>query len=96
MRILRCRGLIRTARTHFFIERKGLDVIEIERLEVTDEILSCEFKILDPELSVDDVRALVYVVLLGRFLRRYYLGKVKYVKFLDVVTGEESRNVYLG
>ncbi|HEY0585349.1 MAG TPA: hypothetical protein VGD52_04390 [Pseudoduganella sp.] len=89
-------GTDRNGKDAFFIERKGVDVIEIGGLEASGEILNCEFRILDPDLSIDDVKGLVYVVLLGRFLRNYYLGRVKYVKFLNSATGEESRNVYLG
>ncbi len=80
----------------YVVERGGADVLLIPRLEATGEILQCEFETLDPTLSYDDVQALVYVVLLGNFLRRYYLGKVKYVNFKNMKSGEGGQTVYLG
>lgn len=80
----------------YVVERNGTDVLIIRRLEAVDDVLHCYFESLDSMLSNDDIKGLVYVVLLGRFLRRYYLGKVRFVKFKNLATGEESRNVYLG
>jgi hypothetical protein len=80
----------------YAVERIGVDVLLIPRLEVVDEILHCDFETLDPNLSVEDVKGLIYVVLLGKFLRRYYLGKAKFVKFKNLASGEEFQNVYLG
>lgn len=80
----------------YIIEKAGIDVVLVPRLEAVGEILHCDFETLDSGLSFDDVKGLVYVVLLGNFLRRFYLGKVKFVKFKNLTTSEESQSVYLG
>jgi hypothetical protein len=80
----------------YVIEREGVDILRIPKLEAADGILQCDFESFDPDLSFDDIKGLVYVVLLGKFLRRFYLGKVNFVKFKNLATGEESQNVYLG
>jgi hypothetical protein len=80
----------------YVVEKAGVDVLLIPRLQASGEILECDFETLDPALSFDDVKGLIYVVLLGNFLRRFFLGKVKFVKFKNLVTSEESQSVYLG
>ena len=72
------------------------DVVIIPLLKVVDGKLVCEYKSFDPALSDDDIKGLVYVCLLGKFMRRFYVGKVKFVKFKDLSTGQESESVYIG
>lgn len=80
----------------YIVEKAGVDVLRIPLLQAAGDVLHCDFEIIDPSLSFDDVKGLVYVVLLGKFLRHYYLGKIRFVRFKNLLTGEQSQNVYLG
>lgn len=80
----------------YVVVRKGVDVVRIPRLEAWSGTLYCDFQALDPELSLADVKNLIYVVLLGKLLRRFYLGKVNSVTFRNLATGVECQDVYIG
>ncbi|MFB6990155.1 hypothetical protein [Streptomyces sp. NPDC056304] len=80
----------------YAIEKEGQDVLRIKSLDLGGNVLHCPFELQDASLSHDDVAGLVYVVLLGKFLRRRYMGRAKYVELEDLSTGVVQRNIYLG
>lgn len=81
---------------HYIVEGPKGDVVFFPRFEFEGEHLYCDFKRIDPDLSTDDVKGLVFVSLLGKFFARAYVGKTKWVFFKDLDSGEESKNFYLG
>jgi hypothetical protein len=76
---------------YYAIEKDEIDIIRIPRLEVIDKVLHCEFEILEPEYSNDDVANLVFIVLLKGFCKNYYSDKANYVMFHNINTSEEWR-----
>lgn len=81
---------------HYVVEGPNGDVVVFPRFLFDGDTLFCDFRRLDPELSSDDIKGLVFVSILGKFFARAYAGKVKWVVFKDLDSCEASRNIYLG
>lgn len=81
--------------TFHAISRGADDVVIIPKLEVLEGKLVCEYRSLDASLTEDDLKGLIFVSLLGRFMKRYYIGKVKFVQFHNILSGEKSESVYI-
>ncbi len=77
------------------IEKEGVDIIKIPRLELVDKVLHCEFEVLGPNLQDSEVEELVYLVLLARFCDDYYADKAEFVAFLNLQTTAAWRTLYL-
>lgn len=81
---------------HYVVEGPNGDVVMFPRFDIEGDILYCDFKRIDPDLSAGDVKGLVFVTILGTYLRRSYVGKVNTVEFTDLDSGEKSRKAYPG
>lgn len=81
---------------HHVIEKNGVDVVKVARLEVIDKVLHCDFEVLDPVLNNENVTDLVFIILLKDFCKNYYLDKARFVRLNNKETNESWQlpNIY--
>ncbi|MEM8534879.1 MAG: hypothetical protein AAGF95_28825 [Chloroflexota bacterium] len=73
------------------IEKNGIDLVKIPKLEVQDRVLHCEYEVLQENLSTEEVADLVFIVLLKRFCNNYYKDKADFVRLLNRQTNESYK-----
>ena len=81
---------------YYLIEKEGQYYIKITDFEIIDKELYCRFEIVKSDFTKEEIAELVFVVLLNKFCQNYYVGKVIFVKFIDITKKEEWRLAYVG
>lgn len=78
------------------IEKDGVEYLKITKLEIIKRVLHCDFMILTPPLSNDEIEALVFVALLEEYCDGSYDEDADYIKFRNNDTLEEWTIVNIG